>query len=155
MSGMAVAYMNGMEGYKNSLPKHHRGHLFKYPNQRYLLMWRRKGKELIWNCQKICELFSRKVQERRVHCLYLHMFIQKDYQLRNHSKFLIKYHVIFVCKYRSQVFSQPEDRREHQADYVQYCQRERLRHRGDGDRQRPYTLDDTLHPQTVTTKDST
>lgn len=32
------------------------------------------------------------------------MFIQKDYQLRNHSKFPIKYHVIFACKYRSQVF---------------------------------------------------
>ena len=29
--------------------------------------------------------------------------IQKDYISKNHSKFLIKYHVIFVCKYRKQL----------------------------------------------------
>ena len=29
--------------------------------------------------------------------------IQKDYISKNHSKFLIKYHVIFVCKYRKKL----------------------------------------------------
>lgn len=29
--------------------------------------------------------------------------MQKEYQSKNHSKFLIKYHIIFVCKYRRQV----------------------------------------------------
>lgn len=29
--------------------------------------------------------------------------MQKEFQSKNHSKFLIKYHIIFVCKYRRQV----------------------------------------------------
>ena len=29
--------------------------------------------------------------------------IQKEYFSKNHSKFLIKYHIIFVCKYRKQL----------------------------------------------------
>lgn len=29
--------------------------------------------------------------------------MEKNYLSRNHSKFLIKYHIIFVCKYRKQV----------------------------------------------------
>lgn len=29
--------------------------------------------------------------------------IQKEYISKNHSKFLIKYHVIFVCKYRKRL----------------------------------------------------
>ena len=29
--------------------------------------------------------------------------MQKEYQSKNHSKFLIKHHIIFVCKYRRQV----------------------------------------------------
>ena len=29
--------------------------------------------------------------------------IQKEYISKNHSKFLIKYHVIFVCKYRKKL----------------------------------------------------
>ena len=29
--------------------------------------------------------------------------MQKEYQSKNHSKFLIKYHIIFVCKYRKQI----------------------------------------------------
>ena len=29
--------------------------------------------------------------------------IQKDYISKNHSKFLIKYHIIFVCKYRKKL----------------------------------------------------
>ena len=29
--------------------------------------------------------------------------IQKDFISKNHSKFLIKYHVIFVCKYRKKL----------------------------------------------------
>ena len=29
--------------------------------------------------------------------------MQKEYRSKNHSKFLIKYHIIFACKYRRQV----------------------------------------------------
>lgn len=29
--------------------------------------------------------------------------MQKEYISKNHSKFLIKYHIIFVCKYRKQL----------------------------------------------------
>lgn len=29
--------------------------------------------------------------------------IQKEYMSKNHSKFLIKYHVILVCKYRKEL----------------------------------------------------
>ncbi|MGM9777713.1 MAG: IS200/IS605 family transposase, partial [Prevotella sp.] len=31
--------------------------------------------------------------------------ISKDYSSLNHSKFLIKYHIIFVCKYRRLVLA--------------------------------------------------
>lgn len=31
------------------------------------------------------------------------MSIQRDYISKNHSKFLLKYHIIFVCKYRKQL----------------------------------------------------
>ena len=29
--------------------------------------------------------------------------IQKDYISKNHSKFLIKYHIVLVCKYRKKL----------------------------------------------------
>lgn len=29
--------------------------------------------------------------------------IEKEYVLKNHSKFLLKYHIIFVCKYRRKI----------------------------------------------------
>ena len=31
--------------------------------------------------------------------------VVRDYQSRNHSKFLLKYHIIFVCKYRKNVLA--------------------------------------------------
>jgi putative transposase len=34
---------------------------------------------------------------------HIYLLVNMEYETRNHSKFLLMYHVIFVCKYRKQI----------------------------------------------------
>ena len=35
----------------------------------------------------------------------MYFLVNMEYETRNHSKFLLMYHVIFVCKYRKQILN--------------------------------------------------
>jgi putative transposase len=36
---------------------------------------------------------------------HIYLLVNMEYETRNHSKFLLMYHVIFVCKYRKQILN--------------------------------------------------
>ncbi len=44
--------------------------------------------------------------------LYQHIYflVNRKYETKNHSKFLLMYHVIFVCKYRKKILEPIDDR---------------------------------------------
>ncbi len=63
------------------------------------------------------------------------MALQREYLSRNHSKFLLKYHIILVCKYRRKALVGAVDFAK--AHPAQHPRRVGLLHRGDGVGQRP------------------